>query len=266
MEVNYWNLGNEVDFGTAGVAPQPAPGACDGDDGQSDWYRAPDGVDPAIGKQSVGSLMVTFSEQQRIAWLQQHVWPHTARLLEAAATGVRQVDPEARFATHISTSCSPEFAAVFFQAMQEHGFELDQLGLSVYPSAHEDATERVAGFIATVDRLQNDFSQPIFIAEFAYPAAAVTSGPFQDWNHPVDGYPISAEGQARLLRDITQWAVARGLAGIRPWGVDLVMAGWEPFALFESQGDQRARARPALRALMEGLARPDDEALEGESS
>lgn len=260
-EVSIWNLGNEVDFGTAGVAPQPAPGACDGDEGESGWYRAPDGVDPEIGRQSVGELMAGMSETERIGWLENHVWPHTARLLAAAATGVRRVDPYARFATHISTSHSEQFAVAFYQSLDEHGFRPDELGLSLYPSAHEQSDDRFDTFTATVERLQSEFEQPVFIAEYAYPATAPTDGPFQAWHHHIEGYPISPEGQARLLRDLVRWAGAHELAGIRLWAPDLVTAGWESFALFEVDGNQRAKARPALRALLDGLARPDPEAL-----
>lgn len=260
VTVNYWNLGNEIDFGTAGVAPAPAPEACDGDEGEPGWYEAPDAVNPEIGNHSVVGLLVS-AEEGRIAWLEEHVWPYAAPLLEATAQGIRSVDPNARFATHISTSYAPDFAEAFYQAMHDHGFQPDQLGLSLYPSAHEDATARMQAFRDTVGRLQDAFDKPVFIAEFAYPAGAVEDGPFSDWDNLVDGYPFTESGQADLARDLGRWAAANDVAGIRPWGADLVIGGWEQFALFEAAGGNEATARAALEALADGLKEPDAEAL-----
>src|SRR5215831_3255539 len=100
-KVRIWDLGNEVEFGVAGVAVQPMPGSCDDTAGGPGWYKAPDAVDSAIGKMSMGKLM-WMTEAARIEWLQAHMWPHEARMLAAVAEGVRSVDPQARFSTHIS--------------------------------------------------------------------------------------------------------------------------------------------------------------------
>lgn len=263
VTVNYWNLGNEIDFGTAGVAPQPFPGACDGDEGASDWYRAPDVVNPEIGTESVISLLTAFTEAERIAWLQENVWPSTAALLLATADGIRSVDPDARFATHISTATQPDFAEAFYSAMQGHGFEPDQLGLSFYPSSAEDPAQRIQSFKTTVHRLQEVFDKPIFLAEFAYPGTPTAeSGPFNDWDNAVEGYPLTETGQADLVRDMGSWLVANDVVGIRPWAPDLIVAGWAPFALFAPNEDGSAlEARSALSALLDGLKNPDAEAL-----
>lgn len=264
VEVEIWNLGNEVEFGTAGVAPQPVPGACDGDEGNTNWYQPPDAINPAIGEQSVANLMAALSVEDRIEWLEAELWPHTARLLAAAAEGVREVDPEARFSTHISASYLPEFAEAFYAAMFEHDFEPDQLGLSFYPSAANEAisaTQRVQALRETVEVLHTRFERPVFIAEFAYPAEVPDGGPFADWDHAVDGYPLTEAGQADLARDLASWAAANGVAGIRPWAPDLVDFGWEAFALFEREEADSARGRAALSAFVEGLQSPDADAL-----
>src|ERR1700694_1410636 len=65
VKVRIWDVGNEVEFGTAGVAVRPMPGGCDDTEGGAGWYKAPDGVDPAIGKMSVLELM-KMPEGQRI--------------------------------------------------------------------------------------------------------------------------------------------------------------------------------------------------------
>ncbi len=58
VTVNVWDLGNEVDFGAAGVAPAPLPGAdaCAEEEGPG-WYQPPNAIDPAIGKQNIVSIM-----------------------------------------------------------------------------------------------------------------------------------------------------------------------------------------------------------------
>ena len=93
VTVDYWDLGNEIDLGVAGVAPEGFNCAAP--------YVAPDGVDPEIGAKTVLGLL-TEPEPDRIAWLQQHVWPHEAKMLAAVAGGIRSIDPDARFSTHIS--------------------------------------------------------------------------------------------------------------------------------------------------------------------
>ncbi|MCP1726601.1 arabinogalactan endo-1,4-beta-galactosidase [Natronospira proteinivora] len=264
VEVNVWNIGNEVDFGTAGVAPQPLPGACDADEGGADWYRSPDLVNPRIGEQSIAHLMAGLTVSERVDWLESELWPYAAKLMAAVADGVRQVDVDARFSTHISNSYQPDFSVAFYDAMFEHGFEPDQLGLSFYPSAASEeisAIQRVVALRDAVRRLSERFDRPVFIAEFAYPADEPSDGPFSDWGHAVSGYPLTDTGQEDLARDLASWAAAKGVVGIRPWAPDLITAGWEAFALFNRLESGEAQARPALEALLEGLENPDREAL-----
>ena len=174
------------------------------------------------------------------------------------------MDPNAQFATHISSSYHADFAAAFYGAMFEQGFTPDQLGVSFYPSAANEeisATRRVQALKETVVRLHDEFERPVFIAEFAYPAEEPSSGPFASWNHPVDGYLFTEAGQASFVRDLASWAAASEVAGIRPWGADLVDAGWAPFALFTRDSANSSRKRPALTAFSEGLQNPDLDAL-----
>src|SRR5215471_16708497 len=67
----------------------------------ANWYKAPDAVDPEIGKKSVIDL-VKMPEPERIVWLQAHIWPYLAKSFAAVAAGIRSVDPNARFSTHLS--------------------------------------------------------------------------------------------------------------------------------------------------------------------
>ncbi len=101
--VDVWDLGNEVEFGVAGVAVRPLPGGCDASAGAAGAYEAPDGIDRAIGQMSVSTL-ARMDASHRIAWLREHLWPYEAKLFAAVADGIRSVDPGARFSTHVSCS------------------------------------------------------------------------------------------------------------------------------------------------------------------
>src|SRR5579863_3008387 len=57
VKVRIWDIGNEVEFGVAGVAVPPMPGGCDDTAGGPGWYKPPDAVDAAIGKTSAIDLM-----------------------------------------------------------------------------------------------------------------------------------------------------------------------------------------------------------------
>jgi hypothetical protein len=85
VTVRIWDLGNEIEFGTAGVAVRPMPGACDDTAGGRGWYKSPDAVDPAIGRMSAFELVI-MTEVKRIEWLQAHLcrtkqncWPRLQR-------------------------------------------------------------------------------------------------------------------------------------------------------------------------------------------
>jgi hypothetical protein len=175
VKVRIWDIGNEVDFGVAGVAVRPLPGGCDDTAGGAGWYRPPDQVDPAIGTMSVAGLM-QLPEPKRIAWLEAHLWPHLAKLFAAVVQGIRSVDPEVRFSTHLSgmSATRSAQAVAFFRAMRDGGYAPDELGLSYYPSS---SGESLGDFQKTVAALHEKLGRPVFIAEFGYPLASLTAGP-----------------------------------------------------------------------------------------
>jgi arabinogalactan endo-1,4-beta-galactosidase len=253
VKVNVWDLGNEVDFGVAGVSPGPLPDSCDDSLGPS-WYRPPNGVDPEIGKQAVLDLL-KLPESERVAWLQAHVWPYEAQILAAVAEGIRSVNPAAKFSTHVSgiLAVRSSEAVAFFAAMKKGGYVPDQLGFSFYPSSTAEPADRLQAFKNTIAAVSGEFRRPVFIAEFAYPAAekAASEGPFASWNHALDHYPLTPQGQADVLRDLASWGVADGVSGIRPWAPDTPVAAWDSFALFSSDG-KVATARPGLSVIAEG--------------
>jgi hypothetical protein len=254
VTIRVWDLGNEVDFGVAGVSPQPMPGGCDDLGEGSKWYQPPDRVDVEIGKTSVLSLL-KLPEADRIAWLRTHVWPYEARMFASVADGVRSVDPTAKFSTHVSgiLAVRPTEAKAFFTAMKDGGYLPDEFGFSFYPTSTAEPPNRLQAFQQTITGVHAEFGRPVFVAEFAYPAAekAAQEGPFASWNHALENYPLSPEGQAKILRDLASWGVTHGVSGIRPWGPDTAIAGWSSFALFDLDG-KTATARPGIGAISEG--------------
>lgn len=249
-EVNVWDIGNEVDLGVAGVAPMPIPGP------EADRYRPPDRIDPEIGKFGVRDLL-TLPEADRIEWLQEHIWPHEARLLAAFAEGVASEESDARFSTHISgvSGRAPRFAVAFWESMREGGYVPDEVGYSLYPSVPEASLET---FMETVRRVHEIVDRPAFVAEFSYAAADMEGDHlFAHWDSADGDYEISEEGQARILEDLVAWGVDEGyLAGVRPWAPDFAWGLWAPMSFFRQTGPEgrTGEARPVIDAMRRGLS------------
>lgn len=252
--VDVWDIGNEVEYGVAGVSVRPiADDPCSIGAG----YHPPDFA-PGIADHdvvSVGRLPLA----DRLPWLRRHLWPHVARLLAAAADGIRDVAPQARFSTHMGLAVpDATFAVAFFEAMAAGGFDVDEPGVSFYPTNLPGTEGRLEDLFATIDAVHGETGAPVFVAEYAAPAEAMTNGPFASGNHALDGYPLRPAGQAGLLEDLVAVGVPIGLGGIRAWAPDLCVGDWAPMAMFalEPSSEQSVgSARPALDAITRGLAR-----------
>lgn len=256
-EVDFWKIGNEVNFGIAGVALPSTPGILF--DGRDDWYVAPDNIDPEIGRMPKPKLF-QMPEEEWIAWCRKHLWPYEARIIAAAERGIREVEPDAKFSIHIafwpfpSPTCSPPaFELAFFKAMQEGGVQIDQIALSFYPN--EPGHDRITPFKKTVKALTDTFQMPVYVMETSAIAEPFqTEAMFSDWTKTYPNYPMSEKGQADFLRDLTSWGLANGISGVRPYGADMIFDFWEPMALFKlEEGSQVAVASKGLDAIREGL-------------
>lgn len=256
VRISVYQLGSETEYGFAAVTPQPNSTGCY-KDGR---YRAPDAIDPEIGKKSVAGLL-RLSESDRVAWLEAHLWPYEAKMLNAVAAGIRSVDPRARVSTTISgsTSLQAKMATAFFTSLKAKGFPLAEAGFSYNPTSTNlgAAIDRVKGFRQAATSVRDATGMRVFIAEFAIPAAPLPKDHL--WRNPVPGYPMTPEGQARFIYDLVRWGVeSRVLSGIRPWAPDGVTTGqyvgnsWGPMALFEVEG-KTAVARSALKAFAKAL-------------
>jgi arabinogalactan endo-1,4-beta-galactosidase len=253
VTVNVWDIGNEVEWGIAGVAIPPfSPGI-----GGPGWsYRPPDKVDPEIGKMNLGRFFM-MSASERVAWGSHHLWNYVGQILAAVAEGIKQVEPRARFATHASAIASlmPEVFVGFYRTLDAQGFKVEDVGVSYYPTNTKAIADRFEKFKATATLARQQLDKPVYVAEFGYAAGPVSYGG-QNWANPVDGYPISLQGQGDFLRDLTEWGAANGtLSGIRPWAPDYVGAEWQGMALFDAPLNGVAVARPGLSSIREGLIR-----------
>lgn len=222
--VDVWDVGNEVELGTAGVACPPFFRASS--------YVPPDHVDVEIGRRPAltEQKMATGYDDADIAWLERHLWPHLGRLMGAFADGVRRVDADARFSTHLSALAvsNPAVLSAFFRTVRENGFAVDVCATSYYPTM--GAGVDLDGLQRCIEAL----GEPLFVAEFAYPADRMT-GMFS-WNTQVDGYPLSAQGQADFYRDLC--ALPR-VSGVRWWAPDLCRSAWGPMSMFTDDGTPR---------------------------
>jgi hypothetical protein len=241
VHVNYWDLGNEVEWGVAGVAVKGLDPAD---------YRPPTAIDPAIGQMSAVQLL-SMPEADRIAWLQQHLWRYVGRLLAATARGVRSVDKAAKFSTHLASIGVQDASlhTAFWEAMNQAGYYPAQFGTSLYPT-NGDPGDRTAVFLDIATTLQQRFRRKLFFAEFSYPSGQM-GFPFP-WNTSQPGYPQAPAGQHRYLRDLVAQSLAtQAVAGIRPWAPDYCKPPgiWEPMSLFTQEGS----AKPALTAIEDAL-------------
>lgn len=246
VTVNYWDIGNEVDNGVAGVAVRPLF--------PDTTYVPPDAVDPQIGLMSVPEL-VAMPEDQRIAFSQAHLWPYVGRMLAAVADGIRSVDRRARFSTHISHfgDRSPAVALAFWETVSRVGYLPDQLGTSYYPTDGKTTfgpADMFGFFKDLATALGRRFNRQLFIAEYGYPSALMQ--PPYPFNDPVPGYTMDEAGQRAFTRDLIQWGVTSGhLAGIRPWAPDFCdNSAWLPMAWFHGSPSP-ATPKPVLAVLNE---------------
>lgn len=248
VRVNVWHLSGD-ERGVGGLTmPRLGPF------GNETPYQPPDGVDPAIGRIDVAAFEAR-PEAERIAWYRIHLWPHMARVWAALAEGVRSVDPNARFTTHIGSGSrpayEPELIKAFFRTLAANGYRVDQPGVCFFPSNAAEPPDRMAAFKASIGEAHAALGRPFYVAEHAYPVRPFSIG--EDWGHATPGYPLSSQGQARLTGDLVAWgARTSALAGVRQWSPESAEGGWAPMSLFDLRA-RTAVARPSLDSVRLGL-------------
>jgi arabinogalactan endo-1,4-beta-galactosidase len=277
VRVKHWKLGNEVNYGMAGIGPGPlrASTTCDsfaqaaglkkpGDPPGTGWHQAPNAIDPVTSSVDLGRLMY-MPETERIQFLQAHVWPHMAHLYAAAMEGIREVQPRAKFATHLAFA-SADFFNAFNSVMTNAGVHFDVMGISWYPTGKtlKGAGETVAQFKSTVLGFQNQSKIPIYVEELAFAFEPILNrkSPFYGWDQPNGQYKISRSEQARFLRNLVGWAFENGLAGVKYYGADAALPDlWLELSLFSLDEKNRlAIPNEGLKSFLEGLSDPQTNA------
>lgn len=218
--VNDWNLGNEANFGFAGIG-----------------IGMPNSFDKQLAK--AGVMKRYMSSLFGLAWLKNHVWKYEAQTLAAVQRGIRKAYTKAgkdaskvKFSTHIATVvATPRACASFFNYMTEHGYDMQTAGISYYPSAPAMSSNKWKLLTKTVTRINKKCDLPVFIGEFSYPSQDMV-GPFAGWNKQLGKYEKTQKGQMEIYRDVIAWGKDNGLIGIRYWAPDY-QGEWYPMSMFE---------------------------------
>ena len=218
--VNDWNLGNEANFGFAGVG-----------------MGTPNSFDKKLAKAS--AMKRYMSSLFSLGWLKKHVWKYNVQQYAAIQRGILKAYKKAgkdasnvKFSTHIATVTStPRATAAFFTYMINNGYDLQTAGISYYPSAPAMSFNKKKMFTKTVTRINKKCGVPVFIGEFSYPSQNMV-GPFAGWNKQLKGYKKDQQGQADIYRDVIAWGKEHGLIGIRYWAPDYE-GEWYPMSMFE---------------------------------
>ena len=217
--VNNWNLGNEANFGFAGIG-----------------MGVETAIDAKLGKASamkryMASIFSTW-------WLKKHVWNYNVEEFKAVKAGILKAYAKAgidaskvKFSTHIATVVfTPRTSASYFQYMKKHGYAMETAGISYYPSTPAMSFNKKKLLTKTITKINKKCGTPVFIGEFSYPSGKM-EGPFAGWNKKLKGYEKDQQGQANIYRDVMNWGKTHGMAGIRYWAPDY--EGWYAMSMFE---------------------------------
>ena len=228
--VNNWNLGNEANFGFAGVSL---------------------GLKTAVNKklEGVPSFLRYILPLFYPSWLERNIWKYNAKMFAAVKEGILEAykdlginSDNVRFSTHIATVVmTPGATARYFNCMKKNGYAVDTAGISFYPSAPSMYINSMILFKKTVKAINNKCKVPVFIAEFSYPSGKM-SGDFAGWNKKVKGYPHSEEGQANIYKDVLKWGKSHGVIGIRYWAPDYEDWGTMDLFKFENKHGKPKKA------------------------
>ena len=229
--VENWNLGNEANFGFAGIS-----------------MGLKTAVDPKLEK--AGALKKYTAPVFARGWLKKHVWKHDAKAYAAVKQGILNAYAKlgkdasnVKFSTHIATVVFPASCSVaFFKYMKQNGYEMETAGISYYPSAPSMSLNKKGLLKKTVKKINKKCGLNVFIGEFSYPSGKM-DGPFAGWNKKVKGYKHDQQGQANIYADVVKWGKANGMAGIRYWAPDY--EGWYTMSMFEFS-NQKGTAKTIL--------------------
>lgn len=217
--VENWNLGNEANFGFAGVS-----------------LGLKTAVNPKL--ENVSDFMRYILPTFNVGWLEKNIWRYNAQEFAAVRAGILSAyddlgidSSNVKFSTHIATVVmTPNACARYFNCMKANGYDMDTAGISFYPSAPSLFVNSMTLFKKTVMAINTKCNLPVFIGEFSYPSGEM-SGAFAGWNKETKGYANTEEGQANIYRDVISWGKTHGVIGIRYWAADY--EDWGSMGMFK---------------------------------
>jgi len=149
-------------------------------------------------------------------------WRAFAGLLQAGASAVRAVCPDARIMVHIDRGGDWEATRKFFGKMEELGVDYDVIGQSFYTWWHGTLDDLRRNLALTAET----FGKPIVVVETAYPWTLEkpddTGCILEREDQLAPGYPASAPGQSAYLRDFMR------IVRETPNGLGAGFYWWEP--------------------------------------
>lgn len=180
LDIEVYDLGNEIDLGIVGFRP-------------GDRVPIPAGTDIVCD----------------VHWMRDNVWATEAKLLSAGIAGVRRVNQNAKIVLHTTGMfglCLGIEGPAFFDAMVDFNVDFDIVGLSFYPGllplqgmwGMGPDLQRGQALVAHAAKL----GKQVIIAETAYPHAPADPG---TWSM-VPGFPFTPGGQAEWMRAVLRFA------------------------------------------------------------
>ena len=121
VNVNIWDLGNEINFGVAGVSVKPMPGSsCLQTDPH--YYKVYEKLAPELAKMSVLDLvrMLATNESEAIAWLEEHVWPYSAKNIGGSGKGNTKSRSKGKI-FHTYSQVLTQIFRCYFQSIAKRG-------------------------------------------------------------------------------------------------------------------------------------------------
>ena len=227
--VEIWDLGNETNYGFGGVMMP---------------------LESSVSKATSKQFWITYLKKNFGAdWLAKNIWCYNGQMFAALKEGIKEVYPEAKFSSHISTvTWGADYTVKYFKTLEENGYKVDQAGISFYPNATGVIYDKIAQIKQIVLACNKELGVNVMLAEYGYAnETGLASGTFSSWNNEVHGYKLTDEDGAKFLSELIVWGKNNGMAGIRPWAPELDWANpWFNF-------DKETKTATAKTALFDAL-------------
>ena len=211
VKIEFYEIGNEIDFGICGVF-------------EEEWPK-----------------------RVSIDYMRSQIFSKMAPIIAAAQRGVRQVDADAKFMLHLAQWHETDYCIEFFKFMTANGVALDYAGLSYFPTSVKGERTPLAFIEKQIETIAVTTGKPIIICEYAFPSQPTFEGQFKDWNNPVEGYPLDEAGQAKWIAEfLSRMRSNKSVAGAFYWSPEWYGSNmWEAFCLFNDDGSPK----PAMKAF-----------------